>query len=794
VRVPLSWLRELVAVEVPTDELALRLSMTGTAVDSVTRLIPGAEGVVVGSVLEVADVPSSDKLCVAQIDAGSAGRFQVVAGAKNFAAGDRVPLAVPGARVRTLDVPVGVRTMMKTYESQGMLCSSSELGLSDDHSGICILDPDAPVGADVVTLLHLDDEVLEFEIYPDRPDQLSVIGIAREVAVLYDTELRFPDSSVVEEGEAAASRTSVTIEDAHGCPRYLARVISDVRTGPAPALAQARLTACGFRPLGNIVDATNYVLLLTGQPLHAFDKDRLAQGRIVVRRARAGERLQTLDDVERTLDESDLVIADATDAQAIAGVMGGAPTEVGPRTVNVLLESAHFDPYSIAVTTQRHGMRTEASARFERGSDPEAVPVAASLCAELIRRWAGGTVAVGAVDAGAAPPRRRLELRRDRAEALLGARVPDADADRFLRALGCEISSDGPVVSVIVPSWRPDLEREVDLIEELARLSTYDAFPLEPVTGLGGGLTSWQIHRRRLRDVLSGAGLSELTLTSFITQDQLVSMGTPPAIEVTNPMTVDQRHLRPSLLPGLLQAARHNVALGVTDVRAFELGTVFLDWPQDADIPTQVERLGVILHGAAGSPGWHSERRPLDAFDAKGILELVCAELGVGGWTLRGCEELPFHPGRSATIQVDGTVIGRFGEVRPSVRTSFELDEPVVLLELDVGGLFERAPRTLTVGSLPTQPPVLRDIALVVDEDVAVGDVDATIRTSGSERLESALLLDVYRGDPVPEGRKSLAFRLTFRSPERTLTAEEADAAREAVADALRRTHRADIR
>ena len=380
-RVPLSWLRELVDVDVSAEELADRLSMTGSAVDKVERFAAGVSGIVVGRVLDVSDVPESDKLVVAHVDAGK-DKVQVVAGAKNFAKDDLVPVALPGATVTTLDVPVATRKMVGgKYESQGMLCSARELGVADEHEGILVLDSDASVGTDVTAMLGLDDDVLEFEIYPNRPDQMSVLGIAREVAVLYDTPLRSPVTAVVEDGGDITAQTSVTIEDRDGCPRYLARVIEGVRFGPSPALVQARLTACGFRPLGNLVDGTNYVLLLVGQPLHAFDLDKLAEQRIVVRRARPGERLKTLDDEERELREDDLVIADASEAQAIAGVMGGHKSEVGERTTRVLLESAYFDPIRVSRTSRHHHMRTEASARFERGADPRMVPNAAALAA-----------------------------------------------------------------------------------------------------------------------------------------------------------------------------------------------------------------------------------------------------------------------------------------------------------------------------------------------------------------------------------------------------------------------------
>jgi phenylalanyl-tRNA synthetase beta chain len=794
-RVPLSWLKEYVDVDAPVEELADRLSATGSAVDKIERFAAGVSDIVVGEVLESKDVPESDKLVVAQVDAGDHGRVTVLAGAKNFAAGDRVPLALPGARVTTLDVPVSVRKMLKgTYESQGMLCSAKELGISDDHGGILVLGPDAPVGVDVATMLGLGDHVLEFEIYPNRPDQMSVIGIAREVAVLYDVALRRPVADVVEAGRPAAELTSVAIEDEQGSPRYLARVIEDVSFGPSPALVQARLTACGFRPLGNLVDATNYILLLTGQPLHAFDLDKLDEERIVVRRAKDGERLVTIDGEERALDRSDLVIADASRAQAIAGVMGGEATEVGPSTTRVLLESANFEALSIARTSRAHHMRTEASARFERGADPEAVGWAAAIAAEAMRTWAGGVVATGAVDAGRAPERRTVTLRPERIETILGVSVDAGDRDRFLRGIGCEVEPDGGVVRAVVPSWRPDLEREIDLVEEVARLYGYDR--IEPVhkTAVRGGRSVAQQLRERVRDVLLGAGLSEATLSSFVHADDIAAIGYDgDVVRVSNPMTEDQRQLRPSLFPGLLRAAQRNVARGVGDVRLFEFGSIFRGWPEGSPLPDESEHVAFVLVGNVEPEHFSIEPRIADAFDAKGVLELVLSEIGVTGWSLAFDPAPIFHPGRAANVMLHGQMVGRFGEVRPSIARTFDLDAAVVG-GIALGPLFAAAPESRQVSDLPTQPRALRDIAMSLPEDVGAGDVLATIREAGGELLEDVDVLDEYRGDQVGSGRKSLAFRLTFRAGDRTLQGAEVDAARDAIARAARERHGAEIR
>ncbi len=790
-RVPLSWLRELVDVDVSTEELSDRLSMTGTAVDKVDRFAAGVSGIVVGRVLEVADVAESDKLCVAQIDVGSE-RVQVIAGAKNFRADDLVAVALPGARVTTLDAPVGTRRMVgDRYESQGMLCSARELGVADDHEGILILDPSTPVGADVALLLGLDDDVLEFEIYPNRPDQMSVLGIAREVALLYSKQLRRPPGDVAEDGPDVGALTSVVIEDLSGCPRYAARVIEDVTFGRSPALVQARLSACGFRPLGNLVDATNYVLLLTGQPLHAFDLDTLAEQRIVVRRARAGERLFTIDEEERDLAPDDLVIADAEQAQALAGIMGGRSSEVGVATTRVLLESAYFDPITIARTARRHRMRTEASARFERGANPRAVTWAAAIAAECMRAWASGVVAKGVADVGSEPEHRVLILRPGRIERILGIDVPAADRDRYLEGVGCELAASDGDLSVLPPAWRPDLEREIDLIEEVARLHGYDNIPMEPRPGYRGRRSPTQLLRGRVREALLGAGLHEATLSTFTPAEDIAAVGYDgPVVRVANPMTTDQRQLRPSLFPGLLRAAQRNVARGVRSVRLFELGKIFRAWEESADLPDETEHVGIVLVGSM-SDHWSQGSRAPDAFDLKGILEVVLGELGVTGWVLEPHPDMPFHPGRSATLVLDGMPVGRFGDVRPSVARAFDL-EAAIIGGLSLEPLFERAPTTLQVYPRPSQPPVLRDISMWLPSDAAVGHVMETMRESGGEHLERVDVIDEYR--PDGETRRSVAFALTFRAPDRTLRAEEADAAREAIAEACRAQHRAEIR
>jgi phenylalanyl-tRNA synthetase beta chain len=462
----------------------------------------------------------------------------------------------------------------------------------------------------------------------------------------------------------------------------------------------------------------------------------------------------------------------------------------------VLLESAYFDPISIARTSRRYHMRTEASARFERGTDPEAVPYAAAIAAGSMRRWAGGVVAAGVVDVGAAPDRRVVVLRPERVDRVLGAPVPAEARDRFLRGLGCEVSERDGAFSVVVPSWRGDLTREIDLIEELARLYGYDEFVGEHCTGIRGRRSVVQLLRGRVRDVLIGAGLNEAMLPSFMHVSDLAAVGyegTP--VRVSNPMTEDQRQLRPVLLPGLLRAAQRNIAHGVADVRLFEIGVVFTGWDEGADLPNESERAAMILCGQAGEPHWSSaKRRAVDAFDVKGIVEVLLAEIGVPGWHLRPWGGMPFHPGQSAEVVLDGDVVGRFGGLRPTVARHFDIDGPVVVGAFTLAPLFAHARSTLKVTDLPTQPPVLRDIAMSLPDDVPAADVVAVIREAGGPLLESVTVADVYRGEQLGEGRRSLAFRLVFRAVDRTLTAAEADTLREAIAQACRERLGAEIR
>jgi phenylalanyl-tRNA synthetase beta chain len=769
-RVPVSWLNELCPTDRSTEELAQILGSKGAGVESITHPWAGLDGVVVARVLEVRDHPDSDKLCLARVDTGS-GERTVVVGVRNMQAGDLVPYAGPGATVPALPDPLAVREI-RGQRSEGMLCSPRELAISGEHTAILVLPTDSTVGVDVKELFGLDDAVLDVEVTPNRPDFLSILGLAREVAAATGEPLVVPAADLVEGAEKAEEAASVEVRDLERCPRYLARVIRGVTVGQSPIRVQARLTACGMRPLSNVVDATNYVMLERGQPLHPFDLERLAGGAIVVRRAEEGERLVTLDDVERILTAEDLLIADAEKGVAIAGIMGAAWPEVSAGTSDVLLESAHFERTGILRTARRLDMKTEASIRFERGADPEAVPVAAARAAQLIAEWSGGTVLAGEVVQGEEPARRRLTVRPERAAHLLGYEVTQQDVEEVFARLGVASSVRDSTVAVEIPGYRPDLEAEIDLIEEVARIQGYDRVGSElPPIRQAGGVPETYAVRRRVRESLVRAGLRETWSYSFASEADLALMGDARAVSVANPLTADNAFLRTSLVPGLLRALLTNLHRQVEGVALFEVGRVFV-----LDDPVrEAEHAALVLAGTmAGFPG---EDRPFDFFDARGAMEALMEALGIVEWRLGDPAANPFHPGRSAVIETAGGPTGVVGELHPRIASDRDLPERVAVAEVDITRLMALRPEGFRVGEVHRFPPARRDLAWMFDRDVPAGQVQGLVREAGGPLLEEYRLFDVHEGPPIPEGKKSLAFALAFRSGERTLTDEEIDAA-----------------
>lgn len=786
-RVPLSWLREFCAVKLSGEDLADLLTSRGLHLERLLRPWEALSAVVIARVLDVRDHPNADKLCVATVESGS-GTREVVVGVRNMGPNDLVPYAAPGATLPGFEGKLE-RRELRGVLSEGMLCSPSELGISGDHTGILVLEGGEP-GEDLKEALGLDETVIDIEVVPNRPDLLSVYGVAREAAAATGEDLAPLDTAVEEAGEKAEDVATVEVHDAERCPRYLARVIRGVAVGNSPVRAQVRLTAAGMRPLSNVVDATNYAMLELGQPMHPFDMEVLAGPGIDVRTAGDGERITTIDGVERSLTPEDLVIADLERGVAIAGVMGGADTEVTDRTSDVLLESAYFQPVGILRTARRMGLRSEASIRFERGADPEAVAPAAARAASLIASWSGGRVLEGAIDVGAARERRTISVRPARAAQLIGIELSASEVREALGRLRLQATEDGDSVVVEVPGYRVDLEREVDLIEEVARTTGYEKVPSTlPGVRQAGGLTREQRLRRRIVDLLGGAGLLETRSVSLTPESDAELLPGSRPIRLANPVSEDDASLRASLLPGLLRAARRNVSMGRTSLRLFEAGRTFAAGEPD---PVEEERVAVLLTGPAAE-GWPAERRDQGFLDAKGLLEHLLAGLGVE-WSVGEAATRPWHPGRSFAVLASGQEVGRAGEIHPAIAETFDLPAPAAGFELRVEPVLAAAKDVVEFREPSRFPPLRRDVAFLVDGHVPAGSIRTALIQAAGDLLERVVLFDVFEGDPLPAGKKSLAFALDIRATDRTLTDAEADEIVRAIAERLAADFGAELR
>jgi phenylalanyl-tRNA synthetase beta chain len=774
-KLTLNWLRDFVDLPgADPEEIRDVFESLGHEVEEMKALEASFSGVVVGRVLEVGPHPNADQVRLCRVDTGSE-ELDIVCGAWNFEAGAVVPVAVPGATLQgTYEIG---RRKIRGVVSNGMICSEAELELGEDAAGIMVLTADYPeaadhIGDDFAEVLSLPDVYYEISITANRPDCMSVLGLARELAAYYEAPLHVPAVSVVE--QEPGSTVSVTIDDAEACPRFAAREMSDVKVGPSPHWLRWRLALAGVRPISNVVDASNYAMIEMGHPTHAFDLDRLADT-VVVRRAAPDETVVTLDEVERDLLTSDIVVADAEKPVAIAGVMGGADTEVHEGTTRILIEAAYWQPPSIMLTSKRLGLRSEASARFERGMDPEFCLLAADRVAQLLEQIAGARAVSNPIDVypGRTEPR-RIELGLNEVERHLGIPLPGAAVTSLLTRLGFEVSGGDPL-AVDVPTRRPDVARSIDLIEEVARLHGFDKFPGRVAKGIGGGLPVTEINLRRLRAVMVGAGLYEAMNFSFIGTadlDALELRADDPrreAIPVTNPLRDEEGVMRTTLLPGLLKAAGVNVARKLPGASLFETGKVFI--PGGGKIPEQPEHLGFVMAGSHGGD-WEVGGREADVRDATGLWNLIAHELRLPDPGLRPAAPPGFHPGRSAEALVAGTVVGIVGEVHPRVAAAFGLSGRVVAGEIEIEDLLiERDDWTFLPPSL--YPPAIFDLAFEVDEGVAAADILAAIDTAGGDVLESRRIFDVFVGAPIPEGRKSIAVRLTLRDEARTLTDEE---------------------
>jgi len=784
-KLTLNWLREFVDIDVDTKRLVELLDFSGTKVESVTTPSDDLRGVVVAEVLNIEDHPNADTLTLVDVRTED-GEQRVVCGARNFSVGDRVPLARVGARLPGMDI---TERKIRGEVSRGMLCSGAELGVSRDHSGILVLSPDADLGADIVPTLGLDDTQLELEITLNRPDCMSILGVAREIAALTGTKLRRPEVKL-ETSSDVSSPVSVRIEDPRACPRFVARYIEGVKIGPSPQWMSSRLLACGVRPISNVVDITNYVLLELGHPLHAFDADRVSNQAIVVRRAIKGEHFKTLDGVERDLEPDDLLIADGSKAIGLAGIIGGEESEVSDSTTNVLLEAAYFDPDTIAFTARRQNLRTEASARFERGMDFEMAPVASSRAAQLMVELSGGRVSSTLVDEYPQRiERRRVRLRPANTNKLLGITIPPAEQAERLRSIEMNVGDSTGALDVVVPTFRPDVTREVDLIEEVGRLHGFHELPSTLPRGAAGGLERDQQAERSLRHVLADLGIYEVVTPSLISPEDIERLEldeSNPArrmVEVANPMVEDERAMRTTLLPSVLKAVALNQSQRAQGVALFEIARIYE--PTHDALPQEGLVLAGAFSGLRREQEWTGPARPWDLFGVKGILEASFDALGLESPLFAPAKGKPFHPTRAATVSLGSAPLGALGELHPDVCARFDVAERTLAFELSLAPVFEALPERVQLREPSRYPATFIDLAVVVDDAVASAKVRDVIAGAGAPEVVSVRLFDVYKGQQVGEGKKSLAFALELRAEDGTMTDDEALKVRDRILPAL---------
>jgi phenylalanyl-tRNA synthetase beta chain len=818
-KLPMSWLRDYVELPDGTAarDVADRLTAAGLQVERIDRVGDGISGVVVARVTSV-EVLEGFKKPIRWVSVTD-GRDErrVICGAANFGPGDLIAYARPPA-VLPGDFRIEAREAYgKT--SDGMICSGRELGLSDDHAGILVLDPDLDLGADVVTALDLRDDVLDLSINPDRGYALSVRGLAREVAIAYSSP--YQDSALVSSPAGKGEIHEIRIDATDGCDRYVARAIEGLDAAvTSPLWLQRRLTLAGMRSISLMVDVTNYVMIDVGQPLHAFDRAKLS-GPIVVRRARDGERLRTLDDVDRELDPRDLVITDDSGPVALAGVMGGASTEITAGTTQVLLEAAHFESTTVAYTARRHRLGSEASRRFERGVDDALPPSAAELAVSLIEQLGAARRVDGVTDVDRREPIPSIALDPELPGRIAGVSYSQQTVEERLSDIGCRVTASSFGFDVGPPSWRPDLRRPVDLVEEVVRLEGYAGLPSTvPRAVSGEGLTRAQRLRRVLSRALAGAGYTEVLCSPFVDAESAQRLmlddddARRPSVRIANPVSDTEPFMRTTLLPGLFAAVARNVGRGLTDVALFETGPVFRARPDaanapnlpagvrptdaelaalDAALPDQPDRIAAVLSGHRELPGWWGPGRSASWADAIEAARVLGRAVGVD-IEVSADRHAPFHPGRCAALHAGGVLVGHAGELHPRVTEAFGLPPRTAAMEIGVEVLIAAAPDIASAPVVSPYPAATIDVALVVDGALPVVQLSAALRAGAGPLLESLRMFDLYTGEQVGAGRKSVAFTLRLRAPDRTLTAEEVTAVRDAaVAEAARR-HQAELR
>ena len=800
-KVSLNWLKDYVDIRIGLKDLVDLLTMAGLEVEGATPTGERFDKIVVAEILSIRRHPNADRLSLVSVNTGQT-KHSIVCGATNIKAGQKVPLALVGARL-----PNGIeikRSKIRGEVSEGMLCSEIELTLGQDASGIMILSPELPLGADFGEALGLKDTVLDIGITPNRPDCLCVIGVAREIAALTHQKLKYPPVSLPDGGEEIHEKTSVTILDPELCPRYVARMIEDVKIGPSPSWMKDRLEKVGVRSISNVVDVTNYVMMEYGQPLHAFDFEFLEEGRIVVRRAKDGEVFTTLDGVKRKLDGQMLMICDGVKPVAIAGVMGGLNSEIRNETKTVFLESAYFEPTGNRRTSRKLGLETEASYRFGRGIDYGGCVSAADRAARLIQELAGGRVVEGVVDAYPLPihPRPiRLSVRKT--NRFLGTDISGERMRTYLEDLELGVRrEDEDALTVTPPSFRGDLEREIDLVEEIARLDGYERIPITLPRGEPSSEPrpkDFSLERKAM-EVLLHHGYHEVITYSFTSSSSSnlinLSLDDPRRkhVRILNPLTEDLSVLRSSLVPGLLETARYNFSRKNPNLRIFELKRVFR--PLEAErLPRELKSLAGLATGFDVEPSWASPQRIVDFHDVKGLVEDLLDAMQIQGAEFRRVNSIPYlHPGKAAEVSFGNLILGVFGEVHPEVLAHYEMERKVYLFDLDFEKMVEKATQEKRFRPLPKFPAVYRDLSLVIDDDLEAQKVAEAIRGLEQPYIDEITLFDLYRGAPIPAGKKGASYRIRYQTVDRTLTDDEVNQYHEKVISRLKEIFQAQLR
>ncbi len=799
--ISLNWLKEYVRIDIAPEELADRLTMAGLEVEGIEHRGKGLENVVVADIVSMKPHPDATKLSLCEVTDGEKS-YPVVCGASNMKTGDKVAFAKIGT-----DLPPGPKfpegmtikkAKIRGEVSEGMLCAENEIGLGEESDGIMILPPSSKVGARLIDELGLSDVIFEINVTPNRPDCLSVVGIAREVAALLGIKLNYPDLTVTESGEDIHRLANVELLDSEKCPRYSCRVIENVIIGSSPMWLKSRLESSGIRSINNVVDVTNYVLLELGQPLHAFDYDLIEGRKIIVRAAGEGEVITTLDGVERKLSPEDLLICDGKRPVALAGVMGGANTEVSGSTKNILLESAYFDPLAIRKTSRKTGLKSESSYRFERGVDPNGITKALDRAADLIRELSGGKVAKGRIDeypTTIEPSVVRLSL--SRVNSILGAAIDALEITRISEGLGFEnaASSNGDI-TFRIPTWRVDVTREIDLIEEIARLYGYGRIPstLPAVTMKTERTDPAKIVLGRFKEIFVSGGFSEAINFSFEDSGLLTHFGNTGALAILNPLSSELAAMRTSLLPGLIRNSVLNLNRQEQNVRLFEIGKIFIPAGK-GELPVEITKLAAAATGRRQPELWDKEE--FDFYDFKNLLDKGFDALSISGSVrFRRASEIGFlHPGKSAVITAGGENCGFIGELHPDLRDKLEIPKRLYVMELDldkIAGKFGQTRKAFT--QLPRFPAVRRDIALIIDEETPVSSILEEIQSLDSKLIEDVEVFDVFTGSPVEKGKKSVAVSLQLRARDKTLTEDEINKVQDKTIKKLQLALGADLR